>query len=36
MSKPEVPKCRYSSGSSDSKGRVAPDLRNRDFVTQRF
>jgi hypothetical protein len=34
--RPEVPKCRYSSGSSDSKGRVAPDLRNHDFMTRGF
>jgi hypothetical protein len=32
----EVIKCRYLSGSSDSKGSMAPDLRNRDFVTHRF
>jgi hypothetical protein len=34
--RPEVLKCRYSSGSSDSKGHVAPDPRNHDFMTQRF
>jgi hypothetical protein len=36
MSMAQVPKCRYSSGSSDQRGRVAPDPRDHDFTTQRF
>jgi hypothetical protein len=34
--KPWVPKCQYSSGSSDQRRRVAPDPRNHDFTTERF
>jgi hypothetical protein len=29
-------KCRYLFGSSDSKGRVAPDPRNSDVATRGF
>jgi hypothetical protein len=32
----QIPKCRYSSGSSDQRGHMAPDPRDRDFMTQRF
>jgi hypothetical protein len=36
MSIVKVPKCRYSYVSSDQRGNVASDLRDRDFLTHRF
>jgi hypothetical protein len=36
MKGPRSPKYRNLSGSSDSKGHVAPDPRSRDFMTQGF